>query len=136
MKSYLGLITISAILSLCSFSTFRTTTHSGVAMDDIVIALKSGNASNLSRYFDNRIDLSLPDKSDNYSRTQAEMILRDFFSNTAVRNFEMKYKGENNGAWYCIGILKTKNGDYRTRLFMKTKGDKQLVQEIAFQTGD
>jgi len=133
MKHYLGLITLSAILSLCSFRPFKTGITTGMEMEDIVVALRSGNATHLSRYFDNRIDLILPSKSDNYSRTQAEMILRDFFSNNGVRNFEIKYKGENNGARYCVGMLKTKGGDYRTRLFMKNKGDKQVLQELAFQ---
>jgi len=133
MKHYLGLITLSAILSLCSFRSLRTGATAGMEMEDIVVALKSGNATNLSRYFDTRVDLTLPAKSDNYSRTQAEMILRDFFSNKGVRNFEIKYKGENNGSRYCVGMLKTKGGDYRTRLFMKNKGDKQVLQELAFQ---
>ena len=129
MKSYLGLITISAIFTLSSFTTALAP---GLEMENIVVALKSGNASDLSRFFDSRVDLTVADKSDNYSRTQAEMILRDFFSNNAVRNFEIKYKGESNGSRYCIGILETKSGDFRTRLFMKARGDKQVVQEIAF----
>ena len=133
MKHYLGLLTLSAILSLCSFRTFKTGTNTGMEMEDIVVALKAGNATDLSRYFDNRVDLTLPTKSDNYSRTQAEMILRDFFGNSNVRNFEIKCKGESNGSRYCVGTLKTKLGDYRTRLFMKSKGDKQVLQELAFQ---
>ncbi|HEY4147914.1 MAG TPA: DUF4783 domain-containing protein [Chitinophagaceae bacterium] len=133
MKSYLGLIAISAILM---FSSFTPGSKTGMEMEDIVVALKSGNATQLSRFFDSRIDLTLPDKSDNYSRVQAEMVLRDFFSSNTVRNFQIKYKGESNGSRYCIGVLETRGGDYRTRLFMKGKGDKQLVQEIAFQPGE
>ena len=136
MKHYLGLLTMSAILAFSSFTTYTAGKATGMEMEDVVVALKSGNATNLSRYFDSRIDLTLPDKSDNYSRTQAEMILRNFFINAAVRNFEIKYKGDNNGARYCIGTLKTKSGDYRTRLFMKNRGDKQVVQEIAFEPQD
>jgi hypothetical protein len=134
MKSYLGLIAMFAILTFSSFATSSTAT--GAEMENIVVALKSGNASDLSRFFDSRIDLTLPDKSDNYSRVQAEMVLRDFFISNAVRNFQIRYKGENNGSRYCIGVLQTRSGDYRTRLFMKSKGDKQVVQEITFQPGD
>jgi len=134
MKRCLGPVTLSVILLLCSFRTFTADSNAtGMEMEDIVVALKAGNATNLSRYFDNRIDLTLPTKSENYSRTQAEMILRNFFSYNTVRNFEIKYKGETNGSRYCVGTLKTKGGDYRTRLFMKTKGDKQVLQELAFQ---
>jgi hypothetical protein len=130
MKNYLGLILFSCSLLFCSF---RVGAGSGMEMEDILVALKSGNATQLSRYFDSRVDITLPDKSDNYSRTQAEMILRDFFGSNAVRSFETKYKGENNGSKYCIGTLLTRNGNYRTKLFLKLKGNSQVLQEIAFQ---
>ncbi len=133
MKNYLGLILLS-VTFLVTSSFHARPVSGGMEMEDILVALKAGNAAQLSRYFDNRVDVSLPDKSDNYSRTQAEMILKDFFSTNNVRSFEIKYKGENsNGSKYCIGTLLTKNGDYRTKLFMKQKGTTQVLQEIAFQ---
>lgn len=131
MKNYLGLI-----LLICTFffSSFSTRFGTGMEIEDIAVAMKSGNAAQLSRYFDNRVDITLPDKSDNYSRAQAEMVIRDFFTNNSVRNFEIKYKGENSGSKYCIGTLLTKNGNYRTNLFLKQKDNKQVLQEIAFQS--
>ncbi len=132
MKNYLGLILFTFISLFSSFSNRPGT--GGMELEDIAVAMKSGNAAQLSRYFDNRVDITLPDKTDNYSRAQAEMVIRDFFSNNSVRNFEIKYKGENSGSKYCIGTLLTKNGNYRTNLFMKQKNDKQVLQEIAFQS--
>jgi hypothetical protein len=127
MKKILGLTLLCSTILLSSFT-------AGIEIDEVVGALKSGNAAQLSRYFDNRVDITLPDKSDNYSRTQAEMILRNFFSNCGVKNFDIKYKGESNGSHYCIGTLHTKSGDFRTKLFMKTKLGKEVVQEITFQS--
>ncbi|MEP7277087.1 MAG: DUF4783 domain-containing protein [Bacteroidota bacterium] len=132
MKNCLWLALLSCSFLMGSF-TSPPTYGTGMEIEDIVSALRAGNASQLSRYFDIRVDITLPDKSDNYSRAQAEMIIRDFFSYNMVRNFEIKYRGENNGAKYCIGTLKTRNGDYRTKLFMKQKDSKQVLQEIAFQ---
>jgi len=126
MKTYLYILLLASSVLFCSF---RDT----IEIDNIVIALKAGNASNLSKYFDTRIDLSLPDKSDNYSRTQAEMIIKDFFSTSGVRNFELKHKGQKAGANYCVGILQTRSGNYRTTLFLKLRGDKQYLQDISFQ---
>jgi Domain of unknown function (DUF4783) len=131
MKNYLGLILLTFTFF---FSSFSTRFGTGMEIEDIAVAMKSGNAAQLSRYFDNRVDITLPDKSDNYSRAQAEMVIRDFFTNNSVRNFEIKYKGENSGSKYCIGTLQTKNGNYRTNLFLKQKNDKQVLQEIAFQS--
>lgn len=129
MKHFKGLAVILFSLVLLSFRPY-------FSIDDVAIAMRSGNANELSRYLDNRVDISLPDKSDTYSKTQAEMVIRDFFTTNGVQSFQVKHKGENGGSEFCIGLLKTRNGDYRTVLFMKLKGDKQLLQEIRFQSAE
>ena len=123
-------------LTLATLSIFFTSFKPFYSIEEVVSAMRSGNANQLSRYFDDRIDIQLPSKSDNYSRTQAEMILKDFFSSNEVKNFQVKHKGENNGAQFCIGLLQTRNGNYRTKLYMKQKGDRQVLQEIGFQLAD
>src|SRR5580692_2213589 len=102
-------------------------------LDDITYAIRLGNAGELSRFLDNRVDISLPEKTDNYSKIQAEMIIRDFFSTNGVRNFVVRKTGYSGSAQYCVGVLQTKNGDYRTTLFTRQKGDRLLVEELRFQ---
>ena len=126
MKKYVGLVIASLSLFLISFKPFYS-------IEEVLNALRTGNAAQLSKYFDSRVDISLPNKSDNFSKNQAEMILKDFFASNEVKNFLVKHKGENNGSQFCIGLLQTRNGNFRTKLYMKQKGDQQVVQEIAFQ---
>jgi Domain of unknown function (DUF4783) len=126
MKKYAGIAIIACSLFLISFKPF-------FSIDDVAVAIRTGNASQLSGYLDNRVDISLPDRTDTYSKSQAEMIIRDFFITNRVQNFQVKHKGENGGSEFCIGILKTNNGDFRTTLFMKLKGDRQMLQELRFQ---
>lgn len=102
-------------------------------IDEVVNAMKTGNASQMAKYFDATIEISMPDKSNSYSKTQAEIILKDFFTNNPVKSFQIIHKGENAGSQYCIGTLTTKNGDFRTTIFMKQKGTAQLLQEIRFE---
>lgn len=129
MKTYLA--TFLTILSIFLFS-FRPI----YSIEEVVSALRTGNASLLSKYLDSRVDISLPNKSDNYSKSQAEMILKDFFARNEVRNFQVNHKGESNGSQFCLGILQTRNGNYRTKLYMKQKGDIQVLQDIGFQAMD
>ncbi|HEY8387947.1 MAG TPA: DUF4783 domain-containing protein [Parasegetibacter sp.] len=103
---------------------------------DIVNAMKAGNSSQLAKHFDNYVEISLPEKSNSYSKSQAEIIMKDFFSAVGVKGFEVKHKGENGGAQFCIGILQTKNRNYRTTLFLKQKGNKQVLQEIRVEGGE
>lgn len=102
-------------------------------IDDVINALRSGNASELAKYVDDNIEISLPSKSDNYSRSQAVVILQDFFSTNGVKTFEVKFRGENGGSQYCIGTLQTRSGNFRTTFLLANRNGKQLVKEIRFQ---
>ena len=113
---------------------FLTAFKPASGLDDVISALRSGNATELSKYVDNSIEISLPDKTDTYSRAQALMILQDFFSGNGVKGFEVKHKGENGENQFVIGTLQTRNGSFRTTVFMKTKNGKQVVREIRFQS--
>jgi hypothetical protein len=119
-------LTIGLALLLSSFIV-----QSGI--DDVISALKSGSASGVAKYFDNYIDITMPDKSNNYSKSQGELILKDFFSNNEVKGFEVKHKGNNDNGEYCIGTLQTKNGNFRTTVYMRMKGNKQVIQDIRIQ---
>ena len=139
MKSIVGLALLTFLLVLVSFRPLSLYTFDGITtaytLDDITTAIRIGNAGDLSRYLDSRVDISLPDKSDTYSKIQAEMIIRDFFTTNGVQNFLVKRTSPNGtGSEFCVGVLQTRNGDYRTTLFIKQKGDKLFLQELRFQT--
>lgn len=121
------LTSVILLISLCSF-----TLSSGI--DGVLVALKSGNATQVARYFDKTVDITLPGKSNNYSKSQAEMVLRDFFRMNSIRSFNVIHQGENSGSQYCIGNLVTTKGTFRTTIFMKMKGEKHALQELRFET--
>lgn len=57
-------------------------------MAPIAQALKEGNSKVLAQYFDNELDLTFSDKTNSYSRKQAqEIILERFFSKEGPRNY-------------------------------------------------
>lgn len=124
MKQFFILSIIVSILS--SFVIY-------VGIDDVITAMKTGNSSAVAKYFDNSVEISMPDKSNSYSKSQGELVLKDFFASNPVKSFETIHKGENAGSQYCIGTLQTKNGAYRTTIFMKQKGDRQVLQELRFE---
>ncbi|MDB5222936.1 MAG: hypothetical protein JWN83_1603 [Chitinophagaceae bacterium] len=123
MKKFLKYGLIAFVFCLSSF----------VSVDEVISAIKSGSASQLSKFFDNTIEITLTDKSNTYSKSQAELVLKDFFDNNIVKGFELVHKGDNPNAQFLIGTLNTKNGEYRTTIYMKQKGDKQLLQELRFE---
>lgn len=129
MKRLVGWVLAATALILVSYKSFEN-------MDAVVSAIRMGNVNQLSSYFDARVDISLPDKSDTYSKTQAEMVIGDFFTTNGVQNFKITQQGESGGNIYCAGVLQTHTGKFRTTLFFKQKGDKHFLQEIRFQSVD
>jgi Domain of unknown function (DUF4783) len=127
MKTKLTTWLLSTSLLLVSF-----TIQGGI--DDVIGALKAGNVSELSKFIEDNVEITLPDKSDNYSKAQAGLVLKDFFSNSGVKSFDLKHKGDGPSGQFCVGTLVTKNGNYRTNIFMKVKGTKQIMKEIRFQS--
>ncbi|MEO5563268.1 MAG: DUF4783 domain-containing protein [Chitinophagaceae bacterium] len=125
-----AIFTYILVVSAFTLSSFGQRNNS---IEDVIGALRSGNANELSRYFDDNVEVTLPVKSDSYSKAQAQLILKDFFANNDVRGFELKHKGDSPGGHYCIGTLQTKSGNFRAHIFMKSKGDKELVKELRFQ---
>ncbi|MEO6548401.1 MAG: DUF4783 domain-containing protein [Ferruginibacter sp.] len=119
-------ILVFAFVSLASFKNY-------VGIDDVIAAMKAGNSGSVAKYFDNSVEISMPDKSNSYSKSQAELVLKDFFASNPVKSFEIIHKGENAGSQYCIGTLQTKSGAYRTTIFMKQKGERQVLQELRFE---
>ena len=124
MKMLLNLIFLSFIIICFSF----------ISLDDVISGIKKGDAAEVSKYFDNTIEITLPDKSNSYSKSQAELVLRDFFNTNSIKDFEVLQRGDNDaGSQYCTGTLQTKNGIFRTSIFLKQKGDKQLLKELRFE---
>src|SRR4030095_10623392 len=79
-----------------------------VSVDEVISAIKNGSVSQLSKYFDNTIEITFTDKANTYSKSQGELVLKDFFSNNGVKDFEVVHKGENGGAQFIIGTLNTR----------------------------
>jgi uncharacterized protein DUF4783 len=128
MKKIISTLTVFLGLLMVSFTTQPSN------LDEVIGALKDGKASEMGKYMDDNVEISLPDKSNNYSRAQAVLILKDFFDNNEVKAFEIKHKGEQNGGQFCVGTLQTKSGNYRTTIFMKAKTGKDYIKTIRLQS--
>ena len=124
MKRFFTLLTLGALLS--SFTFFSS-------IEEVITAMKAGNSTDIARFFDNTVEINTPDKSNSYSKSQGELVLRDFFTTNVVKSFIVNHKGENSNSQFCIGKLVTTNGTYRTTIYIKLKVVKQLLQKITFE---
>jgi hypothetical protein len=99
----------------------------------ISIAIKAGNASELSKYMNSTVELLLLDKEDFYKKNVAETILKDFFNEYQTKDFTIRHQGAKNDAQYAIGNLKTEKGDFRVYFLLKKVGQELLIHQIRIE---
>ena len=119
----------SIVLSLF-FVSLALSSFTGVE-DEIATALKTGNAKGLSKYFSSTIDLSVLDEEDVYSKAQAELILKNFFTRHSPKSFKIMHRGTSKlGLKYTIGTLETSKGTYRVTFYVKKTGSRDFLQQL------
>lgn len=120
MKKLLLLISLS--VATMSFTFPDGTTQ-------IVNALKRGDANEVASYFDNLIDLKLPEKDElkNVSKNQASITLKEFFDQNRVTGFDLTSQRELSGTMYITGKLATSAKNYGITVLMKARGDKIYI---------
>ena len=106
----------------------------GVA-EAIGAALRAGDASGVSRYFGPSVDITMHHTTSTYSKTQGELVLRDFFSKNEVRNFEMQHAEQSGGRplAFAIGYLQTSNGKYKVLMWLRPRDGGYVLKEIRFE---
>lgn len=104
--------------------------------EDFANAMRSGDANQVASYFGNTIDLTLLNQEDIYSKAQAELILRDFFSKNTPKSFSIVHRGSSQeGTMYGIGTLNTSNSKtYRVSFYMKSVKGKNSLLELRIES--
>ena len=100
----------------------------------ISIAIKAGNAAELSKYMNSTVELLLLDNEDFYKKNVAETILKDFFGSHQTKDFIIRHQGAKNEAQYAIGILKTERGDFRVYFLLKKVDQDLLIHTIRIES--
>lgn len=105
------------------------------AFESVTNAFRAGDAKLLASFFGQTIDLTLLDKEDVYSKGQAEMMLKDFFSRNPPKNFQIVHKGNSQeGTQYGIGHLSTTNGkEFRVTFNSRSSGGKLIINDLRIE---
>ena len=113
-----------AFVTLTAINQDQTKIPAGIS-----IAIKSGNAAELSKYMNSTVELLLLEKEDFYKKVVAETILKDFFNEYHAKDFVIRHQGARNDAQYAIGNLETEKGSFRVYILLK-KVDQGLLIHI------
>ena len=96
-------------------------------------ALKAGSSKELVKNFNRTIELNFDGDKSNYSRTQAEFVLRDFFKKYPPSDFQYIHQGASKqGLTYVIGKYTFESGSFRVLLYIKKFNESYFVDLIDF----
>ena len=95
----------------------------------IVNALKSGNAEEVSNYFDKILDIKFPDKDEikSIGKNQAGIALKSFFDENKIKGFELSSQREMSGTMYIAGKLLNGGEGYKLSMMLKLKDGKHQI---------
>ncbi len=143
-----GLVFVDTILCICGINIMsRTTTRLVLTiicvlflvsakaqsqLEDVVNDIRSNKITDLTKYYDNVVPITMNNAQSTYSRSQAEMVLKDFFTKNPPIDLSITNSGTPNPtSKFAIGDLSTSNGKYNIYILLKTKDNTNyLLQEI------
>ena len=101
-------------------------------IDKIINALNAGNAAQFSSFYDDFLDIKLPEKDEikNVGKNQASITVKSFFDDNGIKGFEKTSQREMGGTMYLTGKLKGSSKNYNITLLMKDRGDKLSIISI------
>ncbi len=102
-------------------------------LEDISTAMKAGSSKELIKFCNSNLEIKLDGKTSNYSKAQAEVILKDFFLKNPAKGFQYIHQGTSpEGMKYTIGSYQVDNGKYRVVMLIKKVNADFKIDTINF----
>lgn len=94
--------------------------------------IAAGNARNLSNFFSKQIDISLDGEKSSYSKSQGEMVIKNFFRKNQPVSFEYIHRGSSKGNMkFVVGRLKSnKSQPFRIQILFKETQSGYLIESL------
>lgn len=96
-------------------------------------AMKTGSSKELVKNFNTMVELNFEGEKSNYSKSQAELVLKEFFKKYPASDFQFIHQGASKqGLTYVIGKYTFEDGSFRVWILIKKFEDSYLVDSIDF----
>lgn len=83
-------------------------------------AIKAGSSRELTRHFNDMVELNIEGKTGNYTKEQATFVLKEFFDKYPSSDFQYIHQGASeDGTQYAIGRYSFETGSFRVFMLVK-----------------
>lgn len=102
-------------------------------INNVKTAMKAGSSKELTKYFNDVVEMVIDGDPADYSKTQAEFVLKDFFKKYPPADFQYIHQGASKeGIRYAIGKYTYDGGSFRVLLRAKEIKANYRVYSIDF----
>ncbi len=99
----------------------------------IEAAIRTGDAAALSTHFNASVEVTIADKGQDYSRNQAQFVVKEFFAANPVKTFGFAHRGNSGTTYYAVGSYATAKGTYDVNVFVKKYPEGYRIDQIRFE---
>jgi hypothetical protein len=96
-------------------------------------AMRSGDAAALSANFNLTVELSIDNKGQDYSKNQAQFVIKEFLQANPVVSFAFSHRGNSGTNYYAVGNYVTARGTYDVNVLIKKFGAVYQVHQLRIE---
>jgi hypothetical protein len=127
-KSPLLVIFLFAIFWISEATVFD---NNKLAINDVFLYFKTGSSKEIARYFDQTVLLNINGENGDYSKNQAEYILKDFFLKYPPLDFNVLHQAGSPGPTvFYVGSYKAKTEQFRVLIKGYSKTETLKIYSI------
>jgi len=122
------------LLITCAFLLPIAEIDESTQLDAVVAALSKGDAKAVGSFFDQTVELVLPQVDDILPKAAAEKKLAAFFTAHSIKSFARVHGGTSSGedGAYVIGTLTCEKASFRVYIYARGAGS-PIVQELRIE---
>ena len=124
---------IYSLLVACFVLCAITSNAQNKTVAQVKLVLEVGNANELSKFLNDKVDLNVDGEEGTYSHSQATGVLKNYFKENPPKSFQINHEGSSeNGLIYAIGEYTTIERSFRVWIRLKEVNGQYKIHEMSF----
>ena len=95
--------------------------------------IEAGDSEKLSAWFADNLELDITGSVNSCTRSQAKLIMKNFFSNNTPKKFNIIHKSGRPPMSYAVGSLSAGADKFRVIIYVRTDDGKNSIQQLRIE---
>jgi len=123
-------IILLSVITLLSTGLLQAQDSSRDVFSPIGKYIGSGDYESLSVWFADNLELEMLGAVNNCTRSQAKLIMKDFFAKNTPKEFTIIHKSGKSPMKYAIGVLNAGGELFRITLYVKIAPETNYIEQV------